>query len=82
VLENIHGSLKVGGRCVIDVEGKEWLARVFQPSSCKACPDGSRLVQRREIYDEWSRIRNEWILIKNGKATAFKFHHTGIPARS
>ena len=26
--------------------------------------------------DDWSRIRNEWIFIKEGRAKTFKFHHT------
>jgi len=39
VLKNIHLSLKTGGACLIDVVGKEWLARVFQPSSCDKMDD-------------------------------------------
>ena len=34
------------------------------------------LVQRHEIFDDWTRIRNEWIVIQNGKASTFNFHHT------
>jgi hypothetical protein len=56
--------------------GKDWLAKVFQPATVNELGDGTLLVQRREIFDDWSRIRNEWILIKNGKAKSFKFHHT------
>lgn len=76
VLQNIYRSLKPDGVCLIDVVGKEWLAKVFQPTTSQEMPDGTTLVQRHEIFDEWSRIRNEWILIKDGKAKSFKFHHT------
>lgn len=76
VLNNIFQSLKPGGACIIDVMGKERLANILQPSTSEESPDGSILVQRHEIFDDWSRIRNEWILIKKGKAKSFEFHHT------
>jgi hypothetical protein len=34
------------------------------------------LIQMHEIFDDWTRIRNEWILIKGNRAKRFKFHHT------
>lgn len=76
VLNNIFQSLKPGGACIIDVMGKECLAKILQPTTSEELPNGSILVQRHEIFDDWSRIRNEWILIKKGKAKSFKFHHT------
>jgi len=76
VLRNVYASLKSGGIFVLELMGKEILARIYGPTSAEQLPDGSRLVQCHEIFDEWTRIRNEWILIKDGKATSFKFHHT------
>ena len=76
ILQNIYQSLKPGGACLIDVIGKELLAKVFQPAASEEMPDGTIWVQRREIFDDWSRIRNEWIPIKEGEAKSFKFHHT------
>ena len=76
VLHNIITSLKSGGVCLIDVVGKERLARVLQPTTSEVLPDGTKLIQRHEIFDDWTRIRNEWILIQRGKAKSFKFHHT------
>jgi hypothetical protein len=58
------------------VVGKEILAKLFQPTMSSVLPDGARLVQRHEIFDDWTRIRNEWILIRKGRAKTFKFHHT------
>ena len=37
---------------------------------------GTLLVQRREIFDDWTRIRNEWLLIRDEQVKSFKFHHT------
>lgn len=76
VLENIFASLRPGGAFLIDVVGKEWLARVFAPTTSAALPDGTKLMQCHTIVDDWTRIRNEWILIRRGRAKTFTFHHT------
>jgi len=76
VLRNMLASLRPGGTCVIEVGGKEWLARIFQPTTSRILPDGTMFVQRHEIFDDWTRIRNEWILIRKGRAKTFRFHHT------
>ncbi len=76
VLRNMHANLRPNGICVIDVIGKERLARIFTGTTSDENDDGTVLVQRHEIFDEWSRIRNEWILIKDGAVKSYKFHHT------
>ena len=76
VLGNIYQSLKSGGICLIDLFGKETLAEDFQPTTSDELADGTILVQRHKIFDNWTRIRNEWILIKNGIAKSYTFHHT------
>jgi SAM-dependent methyltransferase len=76
VLENMYASLRSDGACLIDVKGKESLARILQPTSSEVFPDGARLVQRHEIFDDWTRVRNEWILIKKGRSKSFEFHMT------
>jgi len=76
VLRNILASLKPDGAVLVDVMGKERLARILQPVTHHALADGSRLVQCHEVFDDWTRIRNEWILIRKGRAKSFRFHHT------
>ena len=76
VLRKIFASLKPGGRLVMDLIGKEKLARIFQPTVSEKLEDGTLLVMRHEIFDEWSRIRNEWIIIKGPEVRTFEFHHT------
>lgn len=76
VLSNILTSLKPGGECLIDVLGKECVAKNLQSTSSEMLPDGTKLIQRREIFDGWTRVQNEWILIKKGRAKSFQFHHT------
>ena len=75
-LGNIFKSLKPGGACVIDVFGKERLAKIMQPATVTLSPNGTLLIQMHEIFDDWTRIRNEWILIKGNRARRFRFHHT------
>ena len=76
VLENIFDSLREGGYCLIDLVGRETLARIYLPTNSHDLADGSILVERHEIFDDWTRIRNEWILIEGDKATTHRFHHT------
>lgn len=76
VLGNIHQSLKETGVLVIDVIGKERLARIWLNSMCSELPDGSLLVQRPQVRDDWTRIYSEWTLIKDGNARSFGFEHT------
>ena len=76
VLKNILASLRPSGACLIDVIGKERLAKIYQPSAANREPDGTIFVQLREAYDDWTRMRNEWIVIRKGRARSFRFHHT------
>jgi SAM-dependent methyltransferase len=54
VLRNINESLRDGGVFLIDVIGKEYLARVLQPTTSQKAPDGSLLVERHEVFDDWT----------------------------
>ena len=76
VLRNVFASLHPGGRFVLDVLGKERLAATLRTTDCEFHPDGSFLAIKREIFDAWSRIRNEWTHVKDGEIKTFKFHHT------
>lgn len=76
VLRNVCASLVPGGAFVIDVMGKERAARSLQNALCNTLEDGTVVVQRPEVRADWTRIRNEWILIKDGHARSFTFEHT------
>jgi SAM-dependent methyltransferase len=76
VLRNIHDSLQPGGSLVMEITSKEWLAEGFHPTTSEELEDGTLLVERHEIFDDWTRIRNEWILIRGERARRFHFHHT------
>ena len=76
VLQNMLTSLQPGGACLIEVLGKERLAKILQPTISTVLPDGTLLVERHEIFDDWTRVRNEWLVIRNHRLKSFKFHHT------
>ena len=73
--ENIFRSLRAGGSLMMDLMGKERLARIFSPRSWEQLPDGSLFLQERAIVDDWTWIENRWILIKDGKRHEFVLGH-------
>ena len=81
VLRNVHGSLVPGGVFLLEMLGKERLARVLQNAVCTDLPDGSLLLQRHEIRGDWSRVRNEWTLLKDGCYRSFEFEHSVYSGR-
>jgi SAM-dependent methyltransferase len=80
VLDNVAASLRPGGNFVLDMMGKEVLARIFNPTASSEVPEGI-VVQRRRVADDRSRIENEWILLRDGTARAFRFDHWIYSAR-
>jgi SAM-dependent methyltransferase len=74
VLDNVAASLRPGGTFALDVAGKEVLARIFNPTASREIPDGL-IVHRRSVVDGWSRMQNEWILLRGGAARTFRFGH-------
>src|SRR6266581_6339366 len=76
VLNNMCSTLRPGGACLVDVMGKERLAKILQPTTSDVLLDGTKVVQRYEAFDDWTRIRNEWIILRKGRARSFTVHHT------
>ena len=73
VLRNLHASLRPRGVCVVDVIGKERLARIFQPTVAEELPDGTVLVQQHAIEEDWTRIRNRWSVLHEGTVRTYEF---------
>lgn len=76
VLENVFASLKPAGVFVMEMLGKERLARFYQGVICTELGDGALWIQRPTILRDWTRIRNEWVLVQNGAAKTFRFEHS------
>ena len=75
VLGHLCQSLRPGGTLVIDVLGKEVLARKYVAVDAQESPTGDIVVQRRRIYDDWSRIATEWLFVGDDGVRRF---HLGL----
>ena len=69
-------NLRPGGACLIDVKGKEGVARALQPTTAEVQPDGAIVVKRCHVDDDWTRVRNEVIVIREAGRRIFKFDVT------
>ncbi|MGY6631301.1 MAG: class I SAM-dependent methyltransferase [Wenzhouxiangella sp.] len=75
VLDNIHQSLKPGGRLVLDLVGVETLARTLEPAHVTEYDDGRLLLERPMLTDDMTRIDNEWLLIDGDEVLRQHFSH-------
>jgi SAM-dependent methyltransferase len=75
VLKNVYHSLRENGVLIMEMLGKERLARVWQSAMCFDLPDGSVMMQRPQVINDWSRVRTEWILLKEGQSKTAVFEH-------
>jgi len=73
VLRNAYQSLEAGGSMLIDIFGKEPLAMKYQATNSTQLADGVLLIERNEICEDWTRCRNEWVLVKGATARRFNF---------
>ena len=62
VARNLCSSLKSGGRAVVDIIGKEVLARNFRERDWHSCPDGTLFLEERKLIGAWERIESRWTL--------------------
>jgi SAM-dependent methyltransferase len=72
VLKNVYRSLKVGGVFVIDIIGKEVIARIFRERDWEE-HDGVIMLEERKVVKDWSWMENRWIRFKDGKSEEFRF---------
>ena len=76
VLEQVAASLKPHGVCVLDVAGKEVVAEHFERTLSHAVAGSGLLMERREVVDDWTRLRQEWTLLRKERTQTFRFEHT------
>jgi SAM-dependent methyltransferase len=76
VLRNMHESLRPGGTLVIDVMGKETLARIYQETRSAVSPDGTLMFWKTAISDGWTRVKGEWYAVRAGTVRLFHVDHT------
>ncbi|MFX0092971.1 MAG: class I SAM-dependent methyltransferase [Candidatus Hodarchaeota archaeon] len=74
VLKNVYSSLKNGGKFIIEMMGKEILARIFMERNWHE-HNGVFMLEERKVANNWSWMKNRWIRIKNGEVREFKVEH-------
>ncbi len=75
VAENLFASLKPGGHLVMELMGKEVLARIFRPREWSEETDGTVLLQERTITEDWSWIEVRWIIFRGDDRRECRFGH-------
>lgn len=68
VLRTLHTCLAPGGTLVLDVAGKELLARKVVPPKVVQ-RGGDLLVQTDTVLDDWARLRSDWVLVRGDRVT-------------
>jgi SAM-dependent methyltransferase len=63
VLENVLTSLKPGGSMLLDVSGRETVARHWRDGSSLEAA-GTRYEERRRIAEDWSLLLADWTVVR------------------
>jgi SAM-dependent methyltransferase len=75
VLKNVNASLKKGGVFLIDIIGAEVLATRPCRTRWEESASGEIYVEHTQILPGWSRLHNQWLLVKGQQTTRFEFEH-------
>ncbi len=63
VLINVYRSLKDQGALIMDMMGKEVLARIFRERDWEEVDDAI-ILQQRQVSKDWSWVENRWIALR------------------
>lgn len=74
-LARFRRNLRPGGTLFIDTQGKEVLARIFEPKGWVRLPDGTVLLQERRVSPGWGWIDVTWTYIRDGREDSVTFGH-------
>jgi SAM-dependent methyltransferase len=62
VAEGFFAALKPRGKLVLELIGKEILARIFRPSDWRTCADGTFILEARELSRDFSWLDSTWTI--------------------
>lgn len=74
VLENYYQSLNADGVLLLEMSGKEILARSYQERDWQE-REGTFLLEERKLANSWSQMRSRWLLVKDGTVKEKRFSH-------
>jgi SAM-dependent methyltransferase len=64
VARNLLESLKPGGRLIVDMNGKEIMARKFRERDWGTREDGAIVLEERRLLDGWKRVESRWTWVR------------------
>jgi SAM-dependent methyltransferase len=64
VARNVCESLRPGSKFVIDIKGKEVLARDFRERHWSTREDGTIVMEEGRVVDGWAKVESRWILLR------------------
>ncbi|HKN13229.1 MAG TPA: methyltransferase domain-containing protein [Candidatus Binatus sp.] len=73
VARNLHDALKAKARLVIEMMGKEVLARDWQERTWERMPDGAILLQERKLKSGWDWLESRWTMIGQQRRMELSF---------
>jgi SAM-dependent methyltransferase len=73
VLDNAYACLRGGGGLLMDMMGKEVVARIFRERDWYE-EDGVFFLEERSVDPGWGAMRNRWLMIRDGERFEFEFH--------
>ncbi len=71
VLENVVASLRPRGALVLDVSGRESVARFWREHTDVEIA-GVRYVERRHAAEDWSTLVGDWTIVRDGVPSRFR----------
>ena len=75
VARNLYQSLRPGGVLVMELMGKEVLARIFRERDWREEPDGALLLEERRVCPGWDWIECRWIRLEGERRTEYRLSH-------
>ena len=75
VLRSYAAGLRPGGVLVLELLGREVLARIYAPQRFRRLDDGTIQLQENRIVDAWRWMEVTWTFIKDGEAHSCDLSH-------
>lgn len=75
VARNLFASLRPGGTLVMELMGKEILARIFDPRRWQRIDDNTIRLEETEVTRDWTWVRSRWILLRGDERTEHVVEH-------
>lgn len=71
VLRNVLASLTPKGAALLDLPGREAVARHWQETRTSEI-EGALYVERRRTADDWSALASDWVVVRGGARADFR----------